>query len=143
MSFRQLLPPSIREAMERGEIPTESVEPVEPSPEQKLRRAGEAIPRARREDPLTSHIAAASVSRKALRATQSALLVLLREQGPSTDEDIAVAYEKSYSPRGWPRQSPSGLRTRRDELVKVGLVRDTGKRRRLTTGCRGNVWEVV
>jgi hypothetical protein len=94
-------------------------------------------PRARWSDPLTSHQAAASVTR--MRRSQAAVLAVLREEGPATDEEIAARYRTP--PR--PMQSPSGLRTRRAELVEAGLVRDSGERRRLPSGRLGIVWEVT
>jgi len=89
---------------------------------------------ARRTDPETSHEAAASVEN--LRASQHAVWALLREIGPSTDEELAEAVRQS------PRFliSPSGLRTRRHELVDAGLVHDTGQRKILATGRRAVVW---
>jgi hypothetical protein len=97
----------------------------------------ETIPRARAGDPQTSHDAAASVEH--LRQSQIAVLATLVTLGePATDEQIADAY------RGrWPRQSPSGLRTRRSELVEAGLVEDSGVRVTMSTGRKAIAWQVV
>lgn len=92
--------------------------------------------RARRSDPDTSHQAAASLSSDRLRTAQSAVLACLRRHGPMTDEDLVVRYD------GVP-QSPSGLRTRRDELVRRGLVVDTGDRRPTVSGRSAKVWAAV
>ncbi len=42
-----------------------------------------------------------------------------------------------------PDQSASGIRTRRNELVELGVIRDSGKREKLRSGRYGVVWEVV
>jgi hypothetical protein len=89
---------------------------------------------ARNTDPETSHAAASSVGD--LRPRQVAVLDVLRRCGPCHDEAIAAFYTG-------PPQSPSGLRTRRRELVDAGLVRDSGDRARLQTGRQSIVWEVV
>ncbi len=93
------------------------------------------IPRARADDPATSHAAAASV--KGLRDSQNAVLRVLWVSGPATDEQIAVRYEHLADA---PRQSPSGLRTRRKELVERGLVVDTGHTRKLKSGRKAILW---
>ena len=90
---------------------------------------------ARRTDVWSSHEAAASVTR--IRESQQAVLELLKLLGPSTDEQIGAAYWDG------PKQSPSGLRTRRSELVELGKVRDSGQRRRLKSGRRAIVWEAL
>lgn len=94
--------------------------------------------RARRTDPETSHDAAASVTelRKRQTAVYAALLVL----GPSTDERLVESYATLV-----PRlpQSPSGIRTRRSELVDRGLVRWTGDKTRIASGRLARIWEVV
>ncbi len=92
---------------------------------------------ARRTDPETSWEAARSVSKK-LRETQTAVLTFLRQYGPMTDEKLVAEYALLHAT---PSQSPSGLRTRRGELVRQGLVRDTGRREKLRSGSSGNVWE--
>ena len=86
---------------------------------------------ARRDDPDTSHAAAASVT--ALTATRLAIIDVLATYGPATDETIALHYDG-------PPASPSGLRTRRSELVRAGKVYDTGRRQRLRSGRHAVVW---
>lgn len=92
------------------------------------------IARARRTDPGTSHEAAASVRR--ITETHSRLLALLAEQGPMTDEEISAAWAGS----GLPPASPSGLRSRRAELVDRGLIVDSGSTRTTASGRRTIVW---
>jgi hypothetical protein len=41
-----------------------------------------------------------------------------------------------------PRQSESGIRTRRKELVERGLVEDTGRRDILVSGRKSIIWKV-
>lgn len=96
------------------------------------RASPEAV--ARTTDPITSHLAAASVT--GIRASQRMILGALQRHGPGTDEDI---YE-------WLRLeghkiSLSGARTRRSELVRLGLVRDSGEKRRLHSGRLSIVWQ--
>lgn len=89
-------------------------------------------PVARRTDPGTSWAAADSVTDTTITRTKRAILHVL-EQGPMTDEQIAEAVGPAYT-------SPSGLRTRRKELVKAGLVCDSGKRVRMDSGRWAILW---
>ena len=75
-----------------------------------------------------------------LRERQRAVLTVMRLFGPCTDEELFLTYRNS----ALPRQSASGLRSRRAELVKLGIVEKTGEKRRMkSTGNRANVWRVV
>lgn len=98
---------------------------------------GPLVPVARRNDPHTSWAAAGSVVE--LRTKQESVYFCLLVIGPATDYRIASEYHR----RDFPHQSPSGLRTRRAELVELGLVRDTGKREVLPTNRQGIVWEAI
>lgn len=91
-------------------------------------------PRARRTDPKTSHDAAESVYD--VTATQDYVLRALRK--PRTDVELLEAYRNF---KRAPRASESGLRTRRSELVRQGLVRDSGRRVVLESGRAAIVWE--
>ena len=94
-------------------------------------------PRARTTDPATSHQAARSVAH--LRQTQRAVYTLLALEGPQTDEELAYLWhERMADPI-----SPSGLRTRRAELVDQGLVIDTGCRRPISSGRNAIVWGIA
>lgn len=91
--------------------------------------------RARSADPDTSHAAAASLAPDKIRLSQHAVLRHLRRHGPMTDTEMVDSFDgKIY-------QSPSGLRTRRKELVDRGLVIDTGKRETLESGRSATVWD--
>lgn len=82
-----------------------------------IRKAVMDEARARTHDPETSHEAAASV--KHLNARRRAVLVVLSMNGALCDEHMSQKYGRTP---GLPIQSPSGLRTRRNELVAMGLV---------------------
>lgn len=98
--------------------------------DRRLRREDESWPairaRARRRDPVTSHAAAASVA--GITEKQRAVLRVLAWAGPLTDEELVEEYER---PRvePLPEQSPSGIRSRRSELVKLGHVEAVGQGR--------------
>lgn len=96
--------------------------------------------RARFTDPTTSHAAARSLSEDDLRGSQRAVLACLRVYGPGSDSTISGRYAARREAHGWPRQSPSGLRTRRKELADAGLIVDTGDRVTLPSGRRSIVW---
>jgi hypothetical protein len=97
-------------------------------------------PRARTEDPEESHLAARSV--KGLTEKQGAILALLGLAGrPLTDPEIREIYERDREAEDWPRQTESGLRTRRNELVKAGLIIKAGKKR-LETGRMASQWNL-
>ena len=92
---------------------------------------------ARTSDPWTSRAAAASLASDKIRGAQSAVLRFLRRNGPMEDERLVKIYN------GDPPQSPSGLRTRRAELVKKGLIADSGKRIVTKSGRKAIVWQVA
>lgn len=96
--------------------------------------------KARTTDPSTSHAAAASISEDTLRESQAAVLRFMRNLGPMTDVDLVARYSSAAGLQDLPRQSQSGLRTRRAELAAAGLVEDTGERVRLESGRQAIVW---
>ena len=96
--------------------------------------------RARTSDPTTSHAAAASITLPDLRLSQRSVLACLTLIRSGTDEAIAAAYRGGWEQNGWPRQSVSGLRTRRSELVGSCLVIDTGRTEQLPSGRASTVW---
>jgi hypothetical protein len=139
--FSERIPPEVSHQLALGEeAPEEAAQaPQEaPEPEPKAELAERA--HARRDDPWTSWAAARSQKAIDLRRSQMAVLSLLSFIGPSTDERIAEEY---YKRSDLPKQLPSGLRTRRKELVDAGRVRDTGRVAPLRTGRRGIVWAAV
>lgn len=91
---------------------------------------------ARNTDIETSHEAAESVTK--ITPTREYILKALRK--PRTDSEMIEFYRGLKKA---PAASESGLRSRRAELVEMGLVRDSGKRVRLESGRYSVVWEVV
>lgn len=76
---------------------------------------------ARRTDPETSHEAAAIVTARGLRNSQREILSLFTKYGRMTDKRlIKIAAEHGI------KQSDSGIRTRRSELVAQGRVEKKG-----------------
>lgn len=90
---------------------------------------------ARTTDPETSHEAAASV--KDLRASQKMIYEILERYGPMTD--IELVHYRWAMPG---TISESGVRTRRSELVAMGLVEESGKYGKTTHGRRAIIWRV-
>lgn len=90
----------------------------------------------RMSDPETSHKAAAKVVN--LGRTRDWILAALR-QGPKTDEQIDEYFRCFVA--FW--VSPSGLRSRRSELVKLGLVCDSGQRAKTQSGRESIVWRIA
>jgi hypothetical protein len=102
--------------------------------------------RTRTTDPDTSLAAAASLDPATLRDSQAAVLAWIQSNGPMTDMDLVEGYAAAVRQGGHlvgkpiPRQSESGIRSRRAELAAGGLVEDTGERRRLDSGRFAIVW---
>lgn len=92
--------------------------------------------RARWTDPATSWEAAKSVSN--IRESQWRIWKLLVHLGPMHDEAILRTYERS-----WGKISPSGCRSRRAELVDLGLVNPTYNYFILPSGRKSVVWRAV
>lgn len=101
--------------------------------------AGEPTATARATDPPTSRQAAASIAGERLRASQQAVLHVLRRYGPMCDVELVDRYSL-LAERYGSQQSPSGIRSRRHELVEAGEVVDTGERRKLASGRNAIVW---
>ncbi len=93
-------------------------------------------PVARYGDPVTSHLAAASVRQTASEKLRDEIMRVLKLYGPQTDEGIAELLSALAA-------SPSGLRTRRAELVEQGLVESVSTDGRTRGGRRCQVWSAV
>lgn len=102
--------------------------------------------RSRRGGQDTSRAAAESV--QDLRANQAAVLEALEALGgEATDERLVAHYQAALVPAWgslkqprWPKQSESGIRTRRHELTEEGFIEDSGERQALSTGRQAIVW---
>ena len=90
---------------------------------------------ARSTDPGTSWEAARSITPEKLRESQYKVLRVLQIYGPMNDERLTEMVVGLMS--------QSGARTRRSELVSMGLVRDSGRKDVLRSGRRAIVWEAV
>ena len=93
---------------------------------------------ARRADPETSHAAAAGISTNQIRESQKEVWALFRHHGSKTDRDMVYKAARENI-----CQSPSGLRTRRDELVTMGKLQDSGQRTMYDGNRKHIVWELI
>lgn len=98
---------------------------------------------ARRTDPLTSHIAAASLDPATLRANQNDVWQILMKYGPMPDFILQTLYKAEADAGNVVPQSESGVRTRRAELYYRGFVRWTTRYVETPTGRPAMVWEAV
>lgn len=107
------------------------------------RKAVPSKPRARNTDPDTSHAAAFSV--RNVGATHQAILELFKAAGQKglADMEMIAMYDTYRLAKGWPLVSESGLRSRRNELVKIGCIEDTGRKTRLATKRMGKIWAIT
>jgi hypothetical protein len=96
------------------------------------------MPFARTLDPSTSHEAAKSVEH--VTDTKKAILYILSV--PCSDVELVDRYYALVDAGKAPKASPSGIRSRRAELVEQGLVADTGYRVRLASGRKAILWAV-
>ena len=108
--------------------------------------------RTRRTDPDTSRGAAKSIDD--LRASQRAVLGFFGWQPGGkgmTDEELVNAYGSARAralrnggmAAQYPKQSASGLRSRRAELVDAGFLMDSRERREISTGRKAIVWKLT
>lgn len=86
---------------------------------------------ARNSDPSTS-VEAADVASERLTEKQQQVLEVLQDHGPMTDEQLVDLL---------PRMSPSGVRSRRSELIERRLARDTGATTLTRMGNKTIIWE--
>lgn len=96
---------------------------------------------ARTTDPITSHEAAASIGSDKLRRSQLAVLSMFQRFGPMHDHDLVDRYTASSS-SSLIDQSTSGIRTRRKELVRSGVLEDSGEKGILPSGRRAIIWRI-
>jgi hypothetical protein len=96
----------------------------------------------RKSDPATSAAAALSIPEVQVRDSQKRILELLA-LGAATDNELRIRYLAGVAVHGWPEVSDSGLRSRRSELVALGLVQDSQRREKLPSRRNAIVWELV
>jgi hypothetical protein len=84
------------------------------------------MPKARKTDPQTSHEAAKSVG----MVSETQLIILRLLGKPMSDQQLVLAYSK-LMPFKAPLASESGIRSRRAELVQLGLVEAKGESKTL------------
>lgn len=92
---------------------------------------------ARLNDPITSHIAAASLDGIKLSKIEESILKIL--DVPMNDEDLVHAYQEAMNMGLVPHSSPSGIRTRRNHLHVKGRVRVVGTNKTIS-GRTARVW---
>lgn len=94
---------------------------------------------ARNSDPDTSHAAGASITVDRRRQVHQHILDVLAAHGPCTDFDLARLVAPLV---GYPiKQTSVGVR--RKELVRVGLVADSGQRGTSDTGATAIRWQIT
>jgi hypothetical protein len=92
-------------------------------------------PVARLTDPATSHAAARSVGDTG--TIRARILELIRTEGPLTDEELLELFERRHPASA----TPSGIRTRRKELVDMGYLEDSGQRGTTRAGRQAAIWQ--
>lgn len=92
-------------------------------------------PRARRSDPVTSHMAADSISGEAREASELFVLQTVKRMSPLTDADI-----HDLAVIGGNHWSESRLRTARKQLVDKGLIVCVDREGRTDSGRSASRW---
>lgn len=100
------------------------------------------MPSTRELDPSTSFEAARSIKTENITKTMSGILEILKN-GPRHDESLEQTYNALSISGVYPYASPSGIRSRRAELVELGLVKDSGERVKTRSGRSSIVWQVT
>lgn len=95
--------------------------------------------KARITNPQTSHNAAESVQN--MTEKREAILHIFKVRSSLTDFELMEVYQEMQE--FLPLQSESGIRTRRSELVRMGLLKDGGERRPNENGRSCVVWTIV
>jgi hypothetical protein len=93
---------------------------------------------ARREDPETSHEAAASVTPESISIQKRNIISTLRKLQLASDRQIIRAYHRDFGKR----VSEQSIRSRRNELTKAGLIEWSGKFQTPPSGRRERLWRL-
>ena len=91
-------------------------------------------------DPSPSFEAAQAITAEKLTDVQERVLSLLRILGPTTDDEL-IGWWLEYNPDT--RATDQSIRSRRAELVRKGLVRDSGRDGKSKHGNKATVWEAT
>lgn len=86
---------------------------------------------------------AAYYSVENITTTQQCIVYLLERYGPMTDQELYRAYGESLVYKGWPYVSESGLRTRRSELVGLGIIEDSTRRGLTFSNRQTIIWQLT
>jgi hypothetical protein len=107
-----------------------------------------SVARARVHDPDTSHEAAASID--GITKRQEGVLRVFEAFGPMCDEKLVKLYDRLHrdQPLTFPRQSPSGIRSRRAELADPEKTQPpkivyAGRKDLTDSGRKTRVWRVA
>jgi hypothetical protein len=92
---------------------------------------------ARSTDPQTSHEAARTVN---VTRGQKIVLNEFMMYHEMTDEQLIVALQVRQDSCPDAKLSDSGARSRRAELVAIGILKDTGRRAKTNTGRKTTIW---
>jgi hypothetical protein len=93
-------------------------------------------------DPETSREAGLSLDQAKVTKLMRNIYDML-SVSPMYDEQLIRRYNLLREMEGWDMASPSGIRTRRSDLVKLGWVKDSGDRAVLPSGRKSIVWKAV
>jgi len=100
--------------------------------------------RARKTDPQTSHDAAKSVDTS---KNEASVLMVLRHLGGATDHELIRGYQNLLTSPYWTKsitlQPEESIRKRRADLMRRGLVVDTGLKRPGESGRLQTVWRAI
>lgn len=103
----------------------------------KEQRKPRPTPLARRDDPHTSWRAAWMQTKGDQQLLYRAIYMVLTQK-PCTDDQLVRIIQHNIT-----TATPSGIRSRRAELVDTGWVKDSGERRDSDAGSPMTVWEAV
>lgn len=93
----------------------------------------------RRSDPDTSRDAGRAMTAEKMTRIKSFIMNVFTENGEGlTDEELA----DFFIPFDAPKAAPSAIRSRRNDLVQAGKLRDSGVRRLNSNGRWVIVWEL-
>lgn len=96
-----------------------------------------SVPHSRWNAPDTSRQAAESISLERVSEVQHKILTLLKIHGPMSDQQLVERFDGC-----WPSSATDqSVRSRRGELVRKGLVVDTGRRSTTKYGRSCVVWK--